>query len=83
MPGKSRYKTKRGANADSFSNKNQLCGPHEDLPERRPKPATCTYDNGIERIPLCPEHYERMAPPGSGTWQGPQPCGAIFAIFTL
>jgi hypothetical protein len=49
----------------------ELCCPDEDLPERCTKPATCTYDNGIERIPLCPEHYDawcrQEAEPGNGT----------------
>ena len=36
----------------------ELCGPDEESPERCPKPGTCTYDNGTERIPLCPEHYD-------------------------
>jgi hypothetical protein len=52
---------------DSF----ELCCPDEDNPERCPKPATCRFDNGTERIPLCPEHFDawcrREAEPGDGT----------------
>jgi len=49
----------------------ELCSPDEDNPERCPKPATCMFDNGAERIPLCPEHYDAWcrdeAEPGDGT----------------
>lgn len=49
----------------------ELCCPGEDNPERCPKPATCTYENGTERIPLCPEHYDAWcrdeAESGDGT----------------
>lgn len=49
----------------------ELCCPDEDSPDRCPKPATCMYDNGIERIPLCAEHYDAWcrseAEPGDGT----------------
>jgi hypothetical protein len=36
----------------------ELCSPDGDDPDRCPKPATFTYDNGTERIPLCAEHYD-------------------------
>lgn len=36
----------------------ELCSPEEDGPERCPNPATCTYDDGTECIPLCAEHYD-------------------------
>jgi hypothetical protein len=52
---------------DSFD----LCCPDEDEPERCSNPATCTYDDGIERIPLCREHYDawcrKATEPGDGT----------------
>jgi hypothetical protein len=49
----------------------ELCSPDGDDPERCHKPATFTYDNGTERIPLCAEHYDAWrddeAEPGDGT----------------
>ena len=47
-----------GMNMKTWDCVYDLVLPEEWDENRCPNPATCCYDNGDERIPLCAEHYD-------------------------